>query len=659
MPRKTRKYVKKSDWWEKRKSPVVSTQSEIKASSRVEIPDINYESIAAFDGGGTTEYRGLSKNTSIDLGRFQNINSMSLPFEADGGRYCINQAIDLTQKAYANVSIFRNAIEVLTEFSNAPIILKGGDKASKEAINSWFKRIKINQLKEQAFREYYLSGNLFIYEFEGKLKSEDAKRIKEASGARAARIPIRYIVLNPRNVFVENGFSSNSNYNFVKMLSLYEIQRLKNPQTEEELEMYNSLPDLVEKQIKSFTGGTASYIYVPIDPKRLSYLFYKKQSYWPLAIPMGYPILDDIEWKLQLKKSDMAMSRSIEHAILLVTTGETPTEWGGGVNPNNVAALQNLLKNPTLGRVLVADYTTEAKWVIPDFKELLGPEKYEIVDKDIKEGLQTLLMGEDKFANAMLKAKIFMERLKSGQEAFLDEFLQPQIDKVCAELGLKKVPKAVFQKVSLEDEVQQQKLFVRLAELGMLTPTQTTDAIETGLLPTREEMETSQDEYKTQRDKGLYYPLVGGGNTPKNAISGPTKGASGPSSGAGRPSGTKSPQSTKKISPIGTKGSEDRFSTKSIVSLMAEMDSLKAHASILLKEKFGIKELNEAQSDIANTIVKSVVANEKREEWKNSIASYLESPKEMDKKVADEIDEIAMKYDVDFDMALIFSKSRA
>jgi len=647
-----RKYTKKSDWWTNRSGIADAAQKPVE---RIPMPNLEYETAASL-AGEATEYRGMGKNATIDTSRFQNLATMALPFEITNGRYSINQAIELTQKAYANVSIFRNAVEVLTEFSNAKIHLKGGNAKSREFVSEWLKKINIDELKEQYFREYYLSGNVFLYEFNGKLRDKDVKKIKETMGGRATRIPIRYIVLNPTNIFVENGLSS-QNYNYVKMLSLYEIQRLKNPQTQEEKDMFDSLPELIRKQIKSYTGGAATYIYVPIDPMRLYYVFYKKQSYWPLAIPMGYPILQDIEWKLQLKKMDMAMSRSIEHAILLITTGERVDQYGGGVNPNNVSKLQSLFKNPTIGRVLVADYTTKAEWAIPDFEKLLGPDKYTVVDRDIKEGLQTILIGEDKFANALLKAKVFIERLKSGQESFLNNFLQQQINKVCVDVGFKNTPTAVFQQVQLQDEVQQQKLFIRLAELGLLTAEETNQAIETGMLPDRELSLENQTEYKGLRDKGFYYPLVGGGAVPKNAITAEPKAtAPSSSSGAGRPSGSKAPQTTKKVSPIGTGG--DKFSTVKIIDLMNKFEALKTDAAAALKAKFNVSELNDEQNNIAQTLAKTIMANEEDGKWKDSIVSYLENPKEINQEVADQIDEIAMKYDLEPEMSIIFAKAR-
>ena len=69
----------------------------------------------------------------------------------------------LCQKAYANVAIVRNTIDITTEFANTDIYLDGGTERSREFFQKWFEKIKLWKLKDQYFREYYRSGNIFLY----------------------------------------------------------------------------------------------------------------------------------------------------------------------------------------------------------------------------------------------------------------------------------------------------------------------------------------------------------------------------------------------------------------------------------------------------------------------------------------------------------------
>ena len=165
-----------------------------------------------------------------------------------------------------------------------------------------------------------------------------------------------------------------------------------------------------------------------LDPYRLSFSFYKKQDYEPFAVPFGFPVLTDINAKLELKKMDQAICRTVENVILLITMGTDPEK--GGVNPNNLKAMQTLFKNESVGRVLVSDYTTKAEFIIPELDRVLGPDKYDILNEDIKQGLQNIVIGEEKYSSTQVKAEIFIDRLKEARNGFINDFLQREIKRV-------------------------------------------------------------------------------------------------------------------------------------------------------------------------------------------------------------------------------------
>jgi len=91
-------------------------------------------------------------------------------------------------------------------------------------------------------------------------------QMKSVFGAKSPVVPIRYTILNPAQVYLSSGVTYANNY--VKLLSTYEIQRLKNPLTPEDKQVYNSSPEDIKKQIKA--GGSFQNIYIPLDPKRLT-----------------------------------------------------------------------------------------------------------------------------------------------------------------------------------------------------------------------------------------------------------------------------------------------------------------------------------------------------------------------------------------------------
>ena len=103
--------------------------------------------------------------------------------------------------------------------------------------------------------------------------------------------------------------------------------------------------------------------------------------------------------------------------------------------------MQNLFKNESVGRVLVSDYTTKAEFIIPELNRVLGPDKYKILNEDIKQGLQNIVVGEEKFNSTQVKAQIFIDRLKESRTGFLNDFLQREIKEYQENLDLDLTPK--------------------------------------------------------------------------------------------------------------------------------------------------------------------------------------------------------------------------
>ena len=64
---------------------------------------------------------------------------------------------------------------------------------------------------------------------------------------------------------------------------------------------------------------------------------------------------------------------------------------------------------------MVADYTTDAKFVIPQIADILDPKKYEVLDRDIREGLGNILLNEEKFANTKIKMLVFIQKLNESR----------------------------------------------------------------------------------------------------------------------------------------------------------------------------------------------------------------------------------------------------
>ena len=581
--------------------------------------------------------------------RFENIDNGLVPFKYTKGvknksSLNVRDAVILCQKAYYNFAVFRNVIDLMTEFSSTSLYFTGGSKKSRDFLSALFKKIDMQTFLDKFFREYYRSGNVFIHRFDTKIQPEDLKKITQTYGtssllsaAEESTLPSRYIILNPADIQMGGNISFFTGQ-YYKVLSDYELERLKNPRTDEDREVYEALDPETKKALKGRNVGLLTF---KLDEEKVTPVFYKKQDYEPFSVPMGYPVLEDINWKSEMKKMDMAITRTTNQAILLITMGSEMKDGSLNVNQRSIETMQKLFENQSVGKVLVSDYTTQAKFVIPDIAGILDPRKYSVVNQDIQMGLNNILVGEEKFANTSIKVQVFIERLKQGRDAFINQFLIPEIKKICKSVGFKNFPTPHFEEIELKDKTTWNRVVAQLLQYGVLTPEEGMQAMESGRLPEPSDSIDSQRKFRELKDEGLYNPLIGGGND------------------AGRPEGETSPQTTKKVSPVGenTTGSA-KFSVEKIKENLANAQKLEAQVQESLKLKYENKRVTNKIRSISDEVCKVIMANEPADKWIEKAQDYIDNPVDTNHNRVEEVEAIACEHQVDDYLASLLLESK-
>ena len=338
---------------------------------------------------------------------------------------------------------------------------------------------------------------------------------------------------------------------------------------------------------------------------------------------------------------DMAITRTTNQAILLITMCSEMKDGSLNVNQRSIETMQKLFENQSVGKVLVSDYTTEAKFVIPDIAGILDPRKYSVVNQDIQMGLNNILVGEEKFANTSIKVQVFIERLKQGRDAFINQFLVPEIKNICKSVGFKNFPTPHFEEIELKDKTTWNRVVAQLLQYGVLTPEEGMQAMESGRLPEPSDSIDSQRKFRELRDEGLYNPLIGGGNE------------------AGRPEGETSPQTTKKVSPIGenTTGSA-KFSVEKIKENLANAQKLEAQVQESLKLKYENKRVTNKIRSISDEVCKVIMANEPVDKWIEKVQDYIDNPVDTNHNRVEEVEAIACEHQVDDYLASLLLESK-
>ena len=256
-------------------------------------------------------------------------------------------------------------------------------------------------------------------------------------------------------------------------------------------------------------------------------------------------------------------------------------------------------------------------------------------------GLNNILVGNEKFANTTTKVSLLGQKLIQARQAFITDFLLPEIKRISKEIGFKVFPTPFFEDMDLKTDQNLNRIYTRLMELGVLTPEEGLKAIETGVLPSPEESLQSQNSFIDLKDKGLYQPLIGG-----------------PKIDAGRPAGsTGIKQTTKNVKPVGT-SSKANYSVTKLKDIVEATNKLGVEVENILKKKHKLKKLNDKQKEVALDITKIIVANEEKSNWTSKISEYIDSPVDKNEKTVEEIHGIACEHQVDSYMASLLYHSK-
>lgn len=554
----------------------------------------------------------LHSGPGRDFLRYNNLLELRIPYQEFGRFLYMREPIRLCQVAWREVPVFYQTVETMTDLTNSELRLYKGSDQCKKFLYSWFNVIHMHNFKEHFFREMYRSGNVFIYRYDGYVKSNKLKKLvfsskgeeKESSAARNIEIPVRYVILNPAFVCLFNSVDLNNvpvYYWMVDIATRDQIRRLVDADSSIKIKLSEQTKQILENNVSE----------TELETDRLYPVFYRKQPYEPFAMPMGYSCLADINMKLEFMKQDMVASKTVESIMTVVKHGSVDKDGQIVVNPLVAQSLERMFLTKQTGRTIVTTSDTTIDFAIPDLKKVLGPEKYERIDRDINDGLMNIFFGDQKFANIMVKLRVFVERLEYVQKIFLNEFLIPEMKRVCKLAGYKpeEVPLPKFAPIRLEDPTNGNRVIAQLLQLGVLSAKDGVEALDTGLIPDYDDILLNQQAYKAARDKGLFMPLVGGSDG--------QDGASGPN---GRPGGIKT---NKKVSNPGFKGNSSGSSYDLLEFNKCAV--LGDNISKIIARLINKKNKGENNSELIKTITEHLVVNESPSNWKDSIASYIET----------------------------------
>ena len=394
----------------------------------------------------------------------------------------IKDRIASCREAYENSGIIGNIIDLMADFALEGFDLEHESPAIKNFFLHWAQKVDLYTLAGNILKNIYRDSNVPILSYRGRIKDEEVNRFQKAVAGedkananlfiqdtkpQASRIiPYRYSVLDVLRVWRE-GSELLGNVYYEYQLSANDTKILNYNGREENIhfieKLKTSLGDDVVDRMKE-TGR------IPLPTERFTMLYYKKDPYKTWANPMLWRVIDDLKFKKLLRDMDISVAESVISALTIIKLGNTTEGFVAPAAKYN--KLASLLKTPTRSKTIIWDDLIEMETAYPPVKEILGAEKYEQVNDDIRSGLgiaEVLINGTGgNFANSFLSVRTLLERLETGRREVV-RFVEEEIRKVTKQMGIRKAPTIKFGNMSLMDEETHKQLMLELYDRNLLS----------------------------------------------------------------------------------------------------------------------------------------------------------------------------------------------
>lgn len=395
----------------------------------------------------------------------------------------IKDVIRDCNKAYDDVGLIRNVIDLMADFAVKGISIVHPNKSIERFYKKWFKKINGVERSERFLNLFYRTGNVFVKRSSFKPKESFIKQMKSIAKPDLKQdpspedvlpegeIPIKYTFLNPSSIELASeelsSFLGKDHNIYAIKLPPTLVNKVKNPETELDKQLLSKIPEDIKKSIKE--DGI-----VVLDPNKIVVYFYKKDDWKAWATPMLRPILKELQVLEKLKLADIAALDGAISSIRVWKLGDLKGQTPILPSETEIIKLAEILNNNIGGGVmdLVWGPALELVETSTEVHKFLGSEKYISTLNDIYAGLgiPPTLTGssvEPGFTNNFISLKTLIERLNYGRE-MLKDFWEKECKIVQKSMKFKRAAKIKFDDL-LTDEAAQKRLLIDMWDRNIIT----------------------------------------------------------------------------------------------------------------------------------------------------------------------------------------------
>lgn len=382
--------------------------------------------------------------------------------------------------AYIGTGVVRNVIDLMCDFACDGLEFVHPDKKVEAFFKVWMRKTQLKSTMNEFARHFLVDGNVVLTRTIAKLTKPVEMQWMDKVNA-VHKLKVENPILKERQIPWK--------YNFVNINALkwvggdlnktYKTRQLvfKLPQTlqnsikgpsEPFVQMRtDQIPDDVKKSLTPDKDG-----FITLDMDKIYFCHNKKDSWEDWAIPFLYTVLADLHFKDKLRQAEISALDGVINVIRLWKIGDHKEK----IFPADGAIdrLIEILQSNTGGGAIdiVWDSMIAMEDFYPPVKDILGPEKYTQVDKDILIGLgvpEVLLGGEGaNFSNSFIQLKTMVGKLDYVRNE-MTNFLEKEVQMVCESMNIASAPLVRFGDLDMEDANITKKLIIGLFDRGIIS----------------------------------------------------------------------------------------------------------------------------------------------------------------------------------------------
>lgn len=385
----------------------------------------------------------------------------------------INKIISLCKKVYKYEGVIGSAIDSLVELSITNLrVGPTGNKKADKIIKNFIRdvnfgsnqfRAGINELSFKIALEYFRSGNVFLYEYWGEIKTDggpysaprmllilDPEKINlPSTGDKIGNQPIYYQKTMENNDLLMKDGRTVKDAIFIKRL-------LKGTEL-----------DKVRRRVHTAVDG------YELNSNNITHIKRKAQDYEKWGIPYLARALQHVSDLQKLRRLDESTIEGLINLLTIFKIGsdERPAKQ------SRLRAFSNLIKDPKATQWLVWAHDVSVEQVGPDGKILTMKDKYLAKYEEIfmSLGIPPLLFGisqkggKEDIYNQVL---VLTNKLKHLRDIISDYYCKI-FTKICrVNLGVTIYPVIEWDDISLNKDVMFKQFVLGLYDRGLLDPQQ-------------------------------------------------------------------------------------------------------------------------------------------------------------------------------------------